>query len=425
MASPMRSLPSVDPTERPALRAILVLLVFAVTINYIDRGNLSIAAPMLKDELGISPAQLGILFSAFFWTYSTFQIVSGWLVDRFNENWFLAAGFLLWSGATAVTGFIHGFAALVVIRLLLGIGESAAYPSFSKILTGHYVEHQRGFANSAIDAGTKIGPAVGALVGGLYMAHYGWRSFFIAVGLVSLLWLPPWIRWMPRVHGAHRPESGKPPSITNIIRRKTAWASFAGHFAGNYFFYFMLTWLPYYMVKERGFSMQDMATLNSLAYLVTASATTVTGYLSDRAIKAGATPTRVRKACAGYGLAFMTIVVGVAIIPNRAAAMILLLVACLFYGIFSSSHWAIMQTLAGPVAAGKWTGVQNFIANLSGVAAPAITGFVVARTGHFFGAFAVAAAVALCGALAYGFVLGPVVQVDWSDAAAVKSEVAT
>jgi MFS transporter, ACS family, D-galactonate transporter len=130
------------PPERKGLTgklsAVLVLLGISVFINYVDRGNLSIAAPMLKDELGISASQLGVLLSAFFWTYACMQPVSGWLVDRLNVNWAIAGGFFLWSAATAGTGIVHTFAALFVVRLILGIGESAAYPSYSKIIALHF-----------------------------------------------------------------------------------------------------------------------------------------------------------------------------------------------------------------------------------------------------------------------------------------------
>jgi MFS family permease len=397
-----------------ALWGVLALLVISVAINYIDRGNLSIAAPLLKEELGISPARLGLLLSSFFWTYSTFQIVSGWLVDRFDVNRVIAAGFLLWSVATAATGWIHSFEMLVVLRLVLGVGESVAYPCYSKILAGHFPEHHRGFANALIDAGTKCGPALGTLAGGLLMARFGWRPFFVVLGLGSLVWLPLWFRWMPHGHGAAAKQTGKAPGIPDILRHRAAWATFGGHFCGNYFWYFLLTWLPFYLVRERHFSMREMASLGSLAYLVTAAATTAAGWLSDRAIAAGSAPSRVRKTCTGFGLGFATIILGVTAIPNQTASLILLLVACGSYGVFASSHWAITQTLAGPRAAGKWTGLQNFVANLAGVAAPAITGFVVDSTGQFFWAFAVSAGVALAGAMIYTFGLGKVAPVDWN-----------
>jgi sugar phosphate permease len=143
---------------RRQLGWLLVLLALSVFINYIDRGNLSIAAPLLKDELGISASQLGILLSAFFWTYTALLFISGWLVDRFDVNLVLAAGFLIWSLATAITGIVHGFPMLLMMRLLLGIGESVAWPSCSKILARHIPEQHRGFANGIMIAGMKCGP---------------------------------------------------------------------------------------------------------------------------------------------------------------------------------------------------------------------------------------------------------------------------
>lgn len=396
-----------------AHRRVLVLLVVSVAINYFDRGSLSIAAPALKDELGISVSQLGILLSALFWTYASFQIVSGWLVDRFPVEWVLAAGFFVWSIAETGTGLARGFAGLLVLQLLVGMGESVAYPSYSKILAEHFAEHQRGFANSCIDAGAKCGPALGTLLGGLFMAHFGWRPIFLVLGLGSLVWLPLWFRWTPKNPRPVRLGADRTVSVGAILSRRDAWATFIGHFCSNYFWYFVLTWLPFYLVRERHFSMSEMATIGAGAYLLTGAVTTLTGLVSDRLIGGGATPTRVRKTCMGAGLGFAPIIVTVAIVHDRTASMVFLLLACMSYGIYSSSHWATTQTIAGPLAAGKWSGLQNFVANLAGVVAPLVTGIVVDRTGQFFGAFAIAAAVALAGSFVYVFVLGRIEPVDW------------
>lgn len=414
------ALPACSPATAASARIsgelwrVLILLVLSVSINYMDRGNLSIAAPLLKDEFGISPARLGVLLSSFFWTYAAFQVVSGWLVDRFNVGWVLAGGFFLWSLATAATGAAKGFGTLLLLRLVLGIGESVAYPCYSKILASRFREQQRGLANSLIDAGSKCGPAVGTLIGGLLMARFGWRPFFVVLGLGSLIWLAPWVRWMPE---SQPPAGGyqKAPGIKEILRQRSAWATFAGHFCSNYFLYFLLTWLPFYLVRERHFSMNSMAGIGALAYTVMAVTTTLTGWLSDRAIAAGATPTRVRKLCAGGGLGFATIIVAVTAVRDPRLSMLFLMLACIAFGIYASSHWAITQTIAGPRAAGKWSGLQNFVANLAGVAAPAITGLVVEKTGHFFWAFAVSSAVVLTGSAVYLFLLGPVEPFPWAE----------
>jgi ACS family D-galactonate transporter-like MFS transporter len=171
---------------------VLILLAFSGFLNYFDRSNLAVGATDIQRSLGLSDYDLGLLQSAFFWLYAAMQFlgIAGWLVDRYNVSWILAAGFFVWSGATALTGVAQGFAMIFALRLLLGVGESIAYPSYSRLLANHYSEH-RGLANAAIDCGTKMGPAMGTLIGGLLMSKYGWRPFFIGLGFASLLWLLP------------------------------------------------------------------------------------------------------------------------------------------------------------------------------------------------------------------------------------------
>ena len=228
MQAPAEVLPQNSSKPTGVLWRALILLVLSVAINYIDRGNLSVAAPLLKTELAISNAQLGVILSSFFWTYALFQLVSGWLVDRYNANWVLAAGFVAWSVATAATGLIGGFTSLLMLRLLVGIGESVAYPAYSKIFAVYYAEGQRGMANSLIDVGCKLGPALGTLTGGLFMAKYGWRPFFFLLGMGALLWLPFWLRWMPRRRSPGRiqsaaqarvPRNPQPPGRLGNFRR--------------------------------------------------------------------------------------------------------------------------------------------------------------------------------------------------------------
>jgi MFS family permease len=174
----------------------LFLLFVAVTINYIDRGNLSIAAPLLKDEWHLSASVLGALFSAFFWTYTAMQFVGGWVFDRFDPRRVLALGFLVWSVATGLTGLSTGFVMLMSLRLLLGVGESVICPTSSQILARYLPEERRGFANGVVCGAMRCGAVVGTFGGGLLMARYGWRPVFLGVGALSLLWRP--VGWRGR-----------------------------------------------------------------------------------------------------------------------------------------------------------------------------------------------------------------------------------
>lgn len=404
---------------------LLALLVISVFINYIDRGNLSTAAPTLEKELGLSPWQLGLLLSSFFCTYAPFQLVSGWLVDRFAVGWVMAAGFALWSLATAATGLVHGFALLLLVRLVLGIGESVAYPSYSKILVRYFPEERRGFVNSLIVAGNTCGPGFGMFLGGMLMSRYGWRSFFIVLGLGSLLWLWPWLRWMPHSEPSKveqqplvLPKPG--PSLLDILKLRSAWGTCAGLFCVNYLSYFLITWLPSYLVHERHFSMDKMAWVAGVSYLSAAVTSTLCGWISDRWIVAGATPTKVRKTFMGVGLTSAGAFLVACVVAGPVLSIVMLVLATASFGAASSNMWGITQTLAGPQAAGRWTGFQNFCGNLAGVIAPALTGFVLTHTREFFWPFVITAAVAGLGSLSWIFFVGPVTPVVWEPAGRAK-----
>jgi len=410
-------LPSAPASENNRLARpitnVIALLALSVLINYIDRGNLSIAASLLKDELGLSASQLGILLSSFFWTYCLFLPVSGWLVDRFDVRWVMALGFFLWSGATAVTGGLHTFAALLAARLMLGIGESVAYPCNGKILAQYVPEVGRGFANALIAAGVGCGPALGTFLGGTLMARYGWRPFFIVLGVVSMAWLIPWFAWMPRRSTAVSPVEQSSAGFLEILNQRSMWGTCGGLFGANYVLYFEITWLPFYLVRERHFSMGTMAKIGGLGYLCYAAAALLFGWISDRWIAAGGTPTLVRKTFAGAGAGSAGLLLLGSALAGPMVSVILLLLAFAAGGMCGSNIWAITQTLAGPKMAGRWTGLQNFVGNFAGVIAPAVTGFVIDYTGRFFVAFVIMAVVALLAALSYIFVIGPVKEIAW------------
>jgi MFS transporter, ACS family, D-galactonate transporter len=396
------------------LRRILLLLSLSVFINYVDRGNLSIAAPLIRDELRISPSQLGILLSSFFWTYTAFQIPVGWLVDRFDVSLVLAAGFFIWSAATAATGLVHGFAALLIVRLALGVGEAVAYPSYSKILARDFSGHHRGLGNGAIAAGQTSGPAFSLLFGGMLVARFGWRPFFVCLGLICLLWLIPWLKWRPRDPKATPLDTPvATPSLASILGKRSLWGACAGHFAGNYLIYFLLTWLPYYLNRERNFSLSKMGIIAGVAFLCCAASSAISGPLSDRWIAAGASPNRVRKLLLVIGLGGAGTVLVLCVIAPPSLSIALLLLSSALYGLSNPNIFAAAQILAGPLAAGKWMGFQNFVGNFAGIVAPALTGLLVDKTGHFFWPFAVTGVVTWIGSLSWIYIVGTIEPIDW------------
>jgi ACS family D-galactonate transporter-like MFS transporter len=395
---------------------IVLLLVLSVIINYIDRSNLSLAIPLIQRQFVLSPLQLGSLLSAFFWTYALMQIcgIAGWLSDRFPVGWVMVCGYLIWSGATMATGLVTGFSTLYLSRLMLGMGESVAYPCYSRIFAELPQEH-RGRANAFIDAGTKLGPATGAFIGGLLLVHFGWRLLFVALGAGGLLWLLPWVAFMPRGRRANAKNAEPLPSITQLLRVPAAWGSFFGHFCGNYFFYFLLAWLPAYLVGEEKMSIGAMSRLTSAVFLLIAVSTIATGWVTDRLIAAGRTATAVRRAAVVGGLAVASSLMALLFVHRDPPISLLILgVACVGYGAFASNHWAITQTLAGTAMAGRWTSLQNGIANLSGIVAPWVTGWIVQHHGSARLAFVITGAVALAGAFSWGLLVRRVEPIQWS-----------
>jgi MFS family permease len=252
------------------------------------------------------------------------------------------------------------------------------------------------------------------------MARFGWRPFFIVLGLATMLWLLPWLVWMPRGPGLGASTSSEnSPGMWEIVERPSVWGTCGGLFTLNFLFYFMINWLPTYLVQERRFSMDRVATVG-FAYLIAAVMSPIAGWLSDRWISAGATPTLVRKSFMIGGQAGCAAALFGCVVAGPDVAFLLLLVAGLAFGFSNSQTWAITQTLAGPNASGKWTGIQNFAGNWAGILGPIVTGFIIERSGGFFWAFTITVAVGLLGCLCWVWVVGPVAQVPWKAAASLS-----
>ncbi|HEY2752731.1 MFS transporter [Phenylobacterium sp.] len=399
--------------------AVVPLLGLMVFINYVDRGNFGTAAPLIKDELHLSAGRIGVLTSAFFWSYTPCQLLAGWLTERFSPYRVLAAGLALWALATAASGLVTGFAALLVLRVVLGLGESAAFPCSSKLIGQHLPPHQLGAANSIILVGTSLGPAFGVFAGGLIMSRVGWRPSFIMFGLASLLWLGPWLmatRASRVAADAARAADPLAPSFLEIIGRREAWGAGLGHFALNYAFYFVVSWLPLYLVKARGFSMAHMGVLSGEIYLVYAASLIVLGWANDRLIAAGRPVELVRKGFIATGFLIVAASFMVTSMAGPTIAIAALFVAGFGFGFIGPSNYALGQTLAGPHAAGKWMGFQNGVGNVAGIVCPLITGWIVDKTGSFSSAFVVAAGMATVGILCWCVIVRRVEPLVWKAA---------
>ena len=391
----------------------VTLLALAVFLNYFDRGNLATASPLMQSELHLTPLQMGVLFSAFFWSYAPLQPLAGWFAQRFAVRYVLAVGLSVWAVATALTGWAHGFAWLLACRVLLGVGESVNYPCNAQFLATHVAIGERSRANGLIAVGQALGPTAGSLLGGLLIAGMSWRVSFIVFGAASLLWLVPWLGVTRRGSPGPWRSTTDPVGYSLLLKQRTLWATSLGHFCGNYAFYFMLTWLPLLLVRQYGFSVSQMALIAAGVYGLQACAALASGVVCDALIRRGVEAGKVWTRMMVVALCSVALAMAGCVGVGAHGVLWWLALAGICFGVQSAPLGALTQTLAGPRAAGQWMGVQNLCANMAGVSAPVITGWVVHDTGHFAWAFGVAAGVTLLGALCYLCLLGPIVTMDW------------
>jgi len=207
------------------------------------------------------------------------------------------------------------------------------------------------------------------------------------------------------------------PSTLEILSQRSAWGTFFGLFCGAYVLYFFLTWLPYYLVRERHFSMGSMAKIGASIYATQALAAILSGRLSDRWVAKGFSPSRVRRGMVVVSTGAAGFFLVLAVVASRELCIGLLVLVGASYGVFTAGTWPITQTLAGPRASGRWTGLQCAFANSSGALVAAVTGFLLQRTGHFLWPFVIAATLSCASALCWIFLVGPIEPVRWKRSA--------
>ena len=403
------------PRPKPLHWIALILLAISVLINYADRGNLGVAAKSIESELHFGQNELGVLLGSFFLSYAAFQLVAGKAIDRWNVNWVYALGFLLWSATTGATGLVSSFSAILCLRLALGAGEAVAYPAYSKIIATVFPERLRGTANALIDCGSKLGPALGVLLGVKLLNRFTWRGMFIIIALASFLWLIPWCLVAPRLAAKKLAKvSAWAPTYRELVTRRPVWGTVLGLFGANYGWYFLLNWLPYYFETERHYTKDRLAIFASLPFWAVAGSSMFFGLFADALIRRGREAGRVRQAIVSVGLfACCAFMLPAVLVREAFLFNVLIFLACVSLGAFSSNHWALTQRLSGAEAAGKWTGFENCIGNFAGVAASGISGSVLSYTHSFVWPFAIACAFLLLGAAGFSLVIGKPLPVQW------------
>ena len=387
---------------------IVGLLFTASLINYFDRATISFALPLLSHEMHLGPEAKGVLLSAFFWSYTFMQIPMGIVADRVNLRWLYGAAFALWSLSQGLMGLAAGLGSLIVFRVLLGIGESIYLPGGSKIVSLLFRPHERGLPAGLFDAGTRTGLVMEGVLVPLMLVHLGWRQTFMVVGFSALVWLAPWLLLTPKGLREPNPRTastsgGFGRALVELVTNRNLVGVCLTFFCFDYYWYFLVNWLPDYLVTARGLTMMRAGIYAALPYLVFGMSEPIGGWLADRLVVRGWTQSRARKTV--VTVAFMT---GLLLIPaawaqTPAAAVAFIIGGCLV-GLATGNLLVALQSSAPSSAIGLWTGIYNFIGNLAGIISPLITGFLIAQTGSYVPAFLLAAGLITAGPLAFWFI---------------------
>ena len=384
---------------------IVGLLSIAGFINYQDRAILSIALPAIGRDFHLDPGAKGILLSAFFWSYAVMQLPMGWWSDRYNLRWFYALAFAAWSITCGLAAFAKTVAVLIVLRAALGISESIYLPGAIKAVSVLFEKRHRGLASGLVNCGTRAGLALGVPLTAILIIRFGWRSTFAILGFTSLIWLIPWLLLFPKNAATDDRKKTDQGAVSDGDKRSLVGLCL-GHVAFSYYWYLLVTWLPDYLVESRHLSLKAASVAAIIPYGVFTISEPLGGWIADRLIKAGFNELLVRKGL--ITVAFLTSI-GL-LFPDRFQndrIAVALVATGAMVGLATGNILALIQRLAPHHRVGMWMGTVNFSGNLSGIIAPLVTGFLIAKTSSYFAGFAVAVAVLLLGLPAYWFLVTP------------------
>jgi MFS family permease len=405
-----------------------VLLGSGILVNYFDRINLSVAAPQLQEEFGLDAAQIGLLFSVFFWSYAVLQIPVGLVLDRVGVMPIGRISAALWSIATALTALATGAGGIIAARVLLGVAEAPAFPANAKATGYWFPRNERGLATAIFDSAAKFSNVIGAPLVGLVVVNFGWRRAFWSMAVLNFTYFVLYYlfyrdpsadaRLSPAEHdyiragggaaeGAAPAGSGK--MLGYLLSTRKVWGLTIGFAAYGYSFALFLTWLPGYLVRELHMSILGSAEYTAIPWAVaTVTDLAIGGWLIDHLISRGNDETRVRKSVLVIGMLLGLAVFGAAFTERPVIAILWISIALAGLAAAAPVGWSIPSLIAPRGGAGTVGGIMNFVNNLMGAVAPVVTGFIVGVTGSFSGAFLVAGIALVVGIFAYIVLLGPI-----------------
>jgi ACS family glucarate transporter-like MFS transporter len=377
-----------DPENTRTYRAGVVALLTAGTfINSVDRASLSVAVPFIIEEFKVDTATMGIALSAFFWTYVLGNLPAGYLADRFGPKAVLGWSAAVWSLFSALTGLAHNVVQVVLARLGVGLGEAGAFPCNSKIVASNFPSSERGTAIGIYSAGVRLGMAATPLLMAYLIHQWGWRSAFLITGIGSMSWCAFWYfgfkdlsRTKPS-DGARRPVTKIP--WKNVLTDRAILGIIMVKCTQDFLQWMFLTWVPAYLVLERGFSIIKMGIYGSLPWIAGFLAQPIIGYFSDWLIKQGWTVNRARKTVqVGLQILSSTIII-VGFVDDVMVAMFFLILSIAAESTAAGHIWVIMAEVIPPKLFGSVSGLVNSAGAIAGIVSPILTGLIVKATGSF------------------------------------------
>jgi ACS family D-galactonate transporter-like MFS transporter len=395
---------------------MLFVLCVMYFVAYVDRVNISVTGPIMRKELGLTPTELGLIFSAFAYPYAAMQVVGGWLSDRFGPRLVLAVLSLLWAVATILTGISWSVASLVAFRVLVGVGEGGAFPAATRALTFWLPVRERGFAQGITHSFARLGGAVTPPIVLAIVAHDGWRASFLVLGTASLAWTVLWLatfrdtpqqhRWVSAAElaeidaggGAAASRASRGPTPWRLILRRM-WLVTLVDFCYGWSLWVFLTWLPSYLSDARGFKLSQIALMTTLPLLGGVVGDTLGGVISDAIFRRTGNLRLARRTLLVVGLGGALAFILPAIATESAIGAVFLLAAAFFFlELTNAVLWTLPLDIAGPYA-GTAGGIMNTGFGIAGMVSPVVFGVLIQRTGHYELPFYITAALLLVGAL--------------------------
>ena len=410
---------------------VLALITFATMLNYVDRSVMGVAQPSLVAELAIGPEVMGLIFSAFSWTYALAQIPGGLVLDKLGARLTYGLSLGLWSLATMLHGLMSSVVGLFSARLALGVAEAPCFPANSRILSTWFPQAERARANGVYSVGQYVGLGFMIPLLTYIVATFGWRALFFIFGGAGVVYAFVWYALYREPHESRRANQAELDHIAAggglasqtggfvlswaavriLLRQRQILGASIGQFCGNSTLVFFLTWFPSYLATERGMDWIRSGFAASLPYIAASVGVLVGGAVSDGIIRRTGSATLGRKLPIITGLLLTSTMVLANFTPSNALVIAIMSLAFFGQGMVNLG-WTLIADVAPKQLMGLTGGVFNFCANLAGIVTPLVIGFVLGATGSFYGALAYIATLGLIGAAAYVFIVGEVKRVE-------------